>query len=255
MLSLQFMKIRNTMIVEGNNFQDGCVFLVDKPLEWTSFDVVNFLRIQICRALGVKKFKVGHAGTLDPLATGLLLICTGEKTKVIEQLQNCDKEYTGRLKLGATTPSYDGETEENQHFDIETITAEMLHQAARRLTGHIKQIPPIFSAIKISGKNAYIHARKGHELKMAARSITIHRFEITEINLPYVSFRVHCSKGTYIRSLAHDFGKLLDNGAYLVALRRTKIGNYNVVDAATVEEMKNILSEKNTNDTEEATSQ
>jgi len=225
-------------IIEGTNFQDGCILLVDKPLEWTSFDVVNCLRIQICRALGVKKFKVGHAGTLDPLATGLLLICTGKKTKEIDQLQNCDKEYTGTLKLGATTPSYDGETEENQHFDIEHITAEMIHQAARQLTGHLEQVPPVFSAIKIGGKNAYIHARKGHELKMAARPITIHSFEITEINLPYVSFRVRCSKGVYIRSLAHDFGKILDNGAYLTALRRTKIGNYSVEDAATVEEMK-----------------
>jgi tRNA pseudouridine55 synthase len=231
------------MIIEGNNFQDGCIFLVDKPLEWTSFDVVNCLRGQICRALGVKKFKVGHAGTLDPLATGLLLICTGKKTKEIERLQNHDKEYTGTLKLGATTPSYDGETEENQHFNIEYITEEALHQAARQLTGRIEQVPPVFSAIKIDGKNAYLHARKGHELKMAARPITIHSFEITEINLPYVSFRVHCSKGAYNRSLAHDFGKILNNGAYLTALRRTKIGDYSIDSAATVEEMKEKIVE------------
>jgi tRNA pseudouridine55 synthase len=219
------------------------LFLVDKPLTWTSFDVVNFLRIQICRALGVKKFKVGHAGTLDPLATGLLLICTGKKTKEIEQLQNCDKEYTGTLKLGATTPSYDGETGENQHFDIEHITTEMLCQAARQLTGRIEQVPPIFSAIKIGGKNAYIHARKGHDLEIPARPITIHSFELTEINLPYVSFRVQCSKGAYIRSLAHDFGKILNNGAYLTALRRTKIGDYSIDDAATLEEMKEKIVE------------
>jgi tRNA pseudouridine55 synthase len=226
------------MIVEGNNFQDGFIFLVDKPLGWTSFDVVNCLRIQICRTLGVKKFKVGHAGTLDPLATGLLLICVGKKTKEIEKLQHCDKEYTGTLKLGATTPSYDGETAENQHFDTTHITPEMLHQATRQLTGNIEQIPPIFSAIKIDGKNAYLHARKGHDLKMAARPITIHRFEITDINMPYVSFRVHCSKGAYIRSLAHDFGKILNNGAYLTALRRTKTGNYSIENAATVEDVK-----------------
>jgi len=223
------------------NFQDGLIFLVDKPLGWTSFDVVNCLRIQICRTLGVKKFKVGHAGTLDPLATGLLLICTGKKTKEIEQLQNCDKEYTGTLKLGTTTPSYDGETAENSHFDIEHITTEVLHQTARQLTGNIKQVPPIFSAIKIDGKNAYIAARKGHDLKMAARPIAIHNFEITDINLPFVSFRVHCSKGTYIRSLAHDFGQLLNNGAYLTTLRRTKIGDYSVDDAATPEEVKGMI--------------
>jgi len=226
------------------NFQDGLILLVDKPLGWTSFDVVNYLRIQICRTLGVKKFKVGHAGTLDPLATGLLLICTGKKTKEIEQLQNCDKEYTGTLKLGATTPSYDGETAENQHFNIENITPEMLHHAARQLTGNIEQVPPIFSAIKIGGKNAYIAARKGHDLQMAARPITIHRFEITDINLPFVSFRVHCSKGTYIRSLVHDFGKILNNGAYLTALRRTKIGNYNIGDAATPEDIKREIWEE-----------
>jgi tRNA pseudouridine55 synthase len=219
------------------------IFLVDKPLQWTSFDVVNYLRVHICRTLGVKKFKVGHAGTLDPLATGLLLICTGKKTKEIEHLQNCDKEYTGTLKLGATTPSYDGETEENQHFNIENITPEMLHQAARQLTGPIQQIPPIFSAIKIDGKNAYLRARKGHEIEMAARPVTIHGFEITEINLPYVSFRVQCSKGTYIRSLAHDFGKLLNNGAYLTALRRTKIGDYTIENAANLDEMKVKITE------------
>jgi tRNA pseudouridine55 synthase len=231
------------MIVEGNNFQDGFIFLVDKPLEWTSFDVVNFLRIQICRTLGVKKFKVGHAGTLDPLATGLLLICVGKKTKEIERLQNCDKEYTGTLKLGATTPSYDGETAENQHFDIDHITTEMLHQATHQLTGLIEQVPPIFSAIKIDGKKAYTHARKGHDLKMTARPITIHRFELTEINMPYVSFRVHCSKGTYIRSLAHDFGKILNSGAYLTALRRTKIGDYSVEKAVDLKEMKEKFSQ------------
>ena len=220
-----------------------CIFLVDKPLEWTSFDVVNFLRIQICRVLGVKKFKVGHAGTLDPLATGLLLICTGKKTKEIEQLQNHDKEYTGTLKLGATTPSYDGETDENQHFDIDHITEDMLHEAARQLTGRIEQVPPVFSAIKVGGKNAYIHARKGHDLELPPRPLTIHRFDITEINLPYVSFVVHCSKGTYIRSLAHDFGKILHNGAYLTALRRTKIGDYSIDDAATLEEMKGKIGE------------
>ena len=240
---LQFDAGENKSIVEGNNFQDGFIFLVDKPLEWTSFDVVNFLRIQICRALGVKKFKVGHAGTLDPLATGLLLICTGKKTKEIEKLQNCDKEYTGTLKLGATTPSYDGETEENQHFDIEHITSEMLYEAASQFIGLIEQIPPVFSAIKIGGKNAYIHARKGHDLKMAARPITIYGFELTEINLPYVSFRVQCSKGAYIRSLAHDFGKILNNGAYLTALKRTKIGDYSIDNAATLEEMKEKIGE------------
>lgn len=225
------------------NFQEGAILLVDKPLEWTSFDVVNYLRIQMCKALDVKKLKVGHAGTLDPLATGLLLICTGKKTKEIETLQGFGKEYTGVFKLGATTPSYDGETEEDRQFDISSITEEALRQAATALTGAIEQMPPLFSAIKINGKKAYTHARKNHDIELKARPIHIYQFELTDIALPFVSFRVKCSKGTYIRSLAHDFGKLLNNGAYLTALRRTKVGDYSVENALSLEEAKEIIAQ------------
>ncbi|MDL2254897.1 tRNA pseudouridine(55) synthase TruB [Bacteroidales bacterium OttesenSCG-928-J16] len=224
------------------DFQEGTVLLVDKPLEWTSFDVVNFLRARISRAAKVKKIKVGHAGTLDPLATGLLLICTGKKTKEIEKLQGFDKEYTGTFKIGATTPSYDGETEENQHFEIDGITETALRQAASELTGAIEQIPPLFSAIKIDGKKAYTHARKNHDIELKARPVHIYQFELAAIDLPFVSFRVQCSKGTYIRSLAHDFGKKLNNGAYLTALRRTKIGDYSIDDALSLEDAERLIT-------------
>ncbi|MDR0363561.1 MAG: tRNA pseudouridine(55) synthase TruB [Bacteroidales bacterium] len=224
------------------DFQEGAILLVDKPLKWTSFDVVNYLRVRISKALKVKKIKVGHAGTLDPLATGLLLICTGKKTKEIEKLQGFDKEYVGTFKIGATTPSYDGETEENQHFEIKNITEETLRQVASELTGAIEQIPPIFSAIKINGKNAYMHARKNHDIELKARRVHIYQFELTEISLPFVSFRVQCSKGTYIRSLAHDFGKKLNNGAYLTALRRTKVGDYSINGALSLEQAERLVA-------------
>lgn len=212
-------------------YEEGKVLLVDKPLEWTSFDVVNFLRIRLCKISNIKKLKVGHAGTLDPLATGLLIICTGKFTKKIDTLQGLDKEYIGTLKLGATTPSYDAESEEQQTFEIDNITEEQLFETAKKLTGDIMQVPPIFSAIKIDGKKSYIQARKNREVDLPARPLTIYEFELTKIDLPYVDFRVRCSKGTYIRSLVHDFGKLLNNGAYLTALRRTKIGAFKVEDS------------------------
>lgn len=212
-------------------YEEGKVLLVDKPLEWTSFDVVNFLRIRLCKISNVKKLKVGHAGTLDPLATGLLIICTGKFTKKIDTLQGLDKEYIGTLKLGATTPSYDAESEEKQTFEIDNITEEQLFETAKKLTGAIMQVPPIFSAIKIDGKKSYIQARKNREVDLPARPLTIYEFELTKIDLPYVDFLVRCSKGTYIRSLVHDFGKLLNNGAYLTALRRTKIGAFKVEDS------------------------
>ncbi|MDD4848391.1 MAG: tRNA pseudouridine(55) synthase TruB [Bacteroidales bacterium] len=222
-------------------YEEGKLLLVDKPLRWTSFDVVNFLRIRLCKMLGIKKLKVGHAGTLDPLATGLLLICTGKFTKKIDLLQGMDKEYTGTMKLGATTPSYDAESDENHTFSIDAITEQQLYETARMLTGNIMQVPPIYSAIKIDGKKSYIQARKNHEVDLPARPLTIYEFELTKIDLPLIDFRVRCSKGTYIRSLAHDFGQLLNNGAYLTALRRTKIGDYTVTDAFSIEDWESAI--------------
>jgi len=213
------------------NYEEGALFLIDKPLQWTSFDVVNKLRFALRKASGNKKIKVGHAGTLDPLASGLLLVCSGKYTKAIDNLQAMTKEYTGTFKLGATTPSYDAETEENAHFAYEHIRETEIHDAVKQFFGDIQQFPPAFSAIKVEGKPLYLAARKGEEVELKARSISIFEFEISRISLPYVDFRVSCSKGTYIRSLAHDFGKALGSGAYLTALRRTKIGDYHVVDA------------------------
>lgn len=222
-------------------FEEGKLLFVDKPLGWTSFDAVNFLRIRLCKMLGIKKLKVGHAGTLDPLATGLLLICTGKFTKKIEQLQGMDKEYTGTMKLGATTPSYDAESEENQTFDLENISEKQLYETAQKLTGDILQVPPIYSAIKVDGKKSYLQARKNREVDLPARPLTIYEFELTKIDLPLIDFRVQCSKGTYIRSLAHDFGKLLNNGAYLTALRRTKIGSYQIENAFELEDWESAI--------------
>lgn len=210
---------------------DGHVILVDKPLEWTSFDVVKKLKY----ALNLKK--VGHAGTLDPLATGLLILCSGKKTKVIEKYQGQDKEYTGTFVIGQTTPSYDLETEPTEAKDISFITNDMIRSTANSFIGEIDQTPPIFSAVKIDGKRAYNEARKGKEFKLKSRKVRIEEFEITGINLPEVSFRVVCSKGTYIRSLANDFGAELGVGGYLSSLRRTKIGDFSVEDAKTIKEL------------------
>lgn len=219
------------------NFQEGEVLLIDKPLEWTSFDVVNKIRYSIRRKLNVKKIKVGHAGTLDPLATGLLIICTGKFTKRIDEFQAQEKEYTGTFYLGATTPSFDKETEIDNEYPTSHITKEMLEETSQKFTGEILQVPPLFSAIKIKGERAYNKARKNQDVKLQPRKISIPEFEITEIKLPEISFRVTCSKGTYIRSLARDFGESLNSGAYLSSLRRTKIGNFNVENSMSVEEM------------------
>ena len=217
-------------------FQEGEVLLVDKPLEWTSFDVVNKLRYAIKKHLNVKKIKVGHAGTLDPLATGLLILCTGKKTKTIETLMGMKKEYTGTIKLGATTPSYDSETEENETFPTEHITKELAEQTALSFIGEQEQLPPIFSAKKIDGKRAYELARKGKEVEMKTSTITINEFEITRFENNEIDFRITCGKGTYIRSIAFDFGKKVNSGGYLTALRRTKIGEFNVDNAYTIED-------------------
>ncbi len=218
------------------DFEEGALLLIDKPLGWTSFDVVNKIRYALKKHLNIKKIKVGHAGTLDPLATGLLLVCTGKYTKQIDSLQAMQKEYTGTFKLGATTPSYDAETAEEHFFDTSKLCAEDLETARPRFIGEIDQFPPIFSAIKVDGKPLYESARQGKTVEVKSRKVTIFDFQLQEIRWPFVDFRVQCSKGTYIRSLAHDFGKALNNGAYLSALRRTAIGNYSVKEAWNLEE-------------------
>jgi len=215
----------------------GQVFLVDKNLNWTSFDVVNKLRYQLKKKFGLKKVKVGHAGTLDPLATGLLIICAGAKTKAINEFMGLPKTYTGTITLGATTPSYDLETEVDQHYPIDHLNPTLLHEVTAQFTGNLMQVPPNFSAIKKGGVKAYEAARKGEDLKLTPRPITIHYFKLTRIDLPRVDFEVRCSKGTYIRSLAHDFGQALNSGAHLSALRRTAIGDYKVEQALTVDQM------------------
>jgi tRNA pseudouridine55 synthase len=219
----------------AEDYKTGQVLLIDKPLGWTSFQVVNKVRWLIRKQFGLKKIKVGHAGTLDPLATGLLILCTGKFTKEIETYQAQEKEYTGTITLGATTASYDLETEVDQTFDISGISSEMIRQTAKQLTGDILQQPPVFSALKKDGKRLYEFARAGEEVVVPVRNIHIWAFEITNIDLPNVDFRVVCSKGTYIRSLAHDFGRELHNGAHLSALGRTRIGSYSVNDAVTMD--------------------
>lgn len=219
------------------DFRKGEVLLVNKPREWTSFDVVNKLRYKIKKQTGIKKIKVGHAGTLDPLATGLLIICTGKKTKQINEYQGLPKTYTGSIYLGATTPSYDAEMEIDQRFPTEHIDTELLHATKQQFLGIIDQVPPIFSAIKVDGQPLYKKARKGKEVEIKSRQVQIFDFQLTDIRLPEVDFRVECSKGTYIRSLAYDFGKALNSGAYLSGLCRTAIGKYRLEDAWDLNEL------------------
>jgi len=220
--------------VTEEDFKTGKILLIDKPLHWTSFQVVNKLRWHVKQRFNIKKIKVGHAGTLDPLATGLLIICTGKQTKQINTYQGQVKEYTGTFTLGATTPSYDLETTIDQTFPIDHVSEDLLQKTTQQFLGEIQQKPPIFSAIKKDGKRLYELARKGETTEIKARVVTINEFEITKVDLPNVDFRVVCSKGTYIRSLAYDYGKALHSGAHLSALRRTKIGNFTVNDAQTI---------------------
>jgi tRNA pseudouridine55 synthase len=215
---------------------EGQILLIDKPLTWSSFQAVNKLKYVLKRKYDLpKKFKIGHAGTLDPLATGLLIICTGKFTKKITEIQAQTKEYTGTIVLGATTPSYDMETEVDATFPTEHITEALILETVQQFLGEIDQKPPVFSAIKKDGIRLYEHARAGEEVEIASRKTTIYEFEITRIASPEVDFRVQCSKGTYIRSLAFDFGKALQSGGYLSALRRTKIGDYSVENGITPE--------------------
>lgn len=222
-------------------FKEGQVLLFDKPLGWTSFQLVNKVRWLIRKSCNIKKIKVGHAGTLDPLASGLLIICTGKFTKRIDEYQGQEKEYTGTFTIGATTPSYDLETAVDYTFPTEHITEEAIHNATKNFIGEIDQVPPVFSALKKDGKRLYEYARSGEEVEVKSRKVAITEFEITGSRLPEIDFRVTCSKGTYIRSLAHDFGKALNSGAHLTALRRTKIGNFSVEEGMSVETFEKLL--------------
>ncbi|MBN2746868.1 MAG: tRNA pseudouridine(55) synthase TruB [Bacteroidales bacterium] len=225
------------------DFLNGEVLLIDKELNWTSFDVVNALRNSILRKLKLKKVKVGHAGTLDPLATGLLIICTGKKTREIDQYQAEDKIYTGIITLGATRPSHDLETEITKSYDYSHIGESQILDAAKELTGEIEQTPPMFSAIKVDGVRAYDAARENIDLKLKSRKVTIHQFEITKVEMPNIYFEIKCSKGTYIRSIARDLGLALNNGAYLSELRRTAIGSFSVDKALNVEEARQLIKD------------
>lgn len=213
------------MINEPLNLEEGHVFVIDKPLNWTSFDVVKKIR----NALGIKK--VGHAGTLDPLATGVLIVCCGKKTKTIDSLMAQEKEYTGTIKLGATTPSFDAETEEQNIKTLNSVLTADLFRATKQFIGDISQVPPIYSAITVNGQKLYKLARGGQEFEPDPRPVSIYSFEITAVRLPFIDFKVKCSKGTYIRSLAHDYGKALGVGGYLTALRRTASGDFQVDQA------------------------
>lgn len=221
----------------AEDFLEGQILLIDKPLTWSSFQAVNKLKYILKRKYNLpKKFKIGHAGTLDPLATGLLIVCTGKFTKRITEIQAQAKEYTGTITVGATTPSYDLETEVDATFPSEHITSELIQETVKQFVGEIDQKPPVFSAIKKDGKRLYEHARAGEEVEISSRKTTIYEFEITKFDMPKIEFRVVCSKGTYIRSLAFDFGKALNSGAHLSALRRTKIGDFSVENGISPEE-------------------
>ncbi len=218
------------------DFEGGEIIVFDKPYKWTSFDVVNKIRKKISQYTGVRKFKVGHAGTLDPLATGLLILCTGKKTKMIEELQGGIKVYEAQFCLGATTPSFDMETEINQTYDISEITEERVRGALSELCGTREQTPPVYSAIQINGRRAYEFARKGRTVEMKHKTITVYEIAVNKIELPLVDVTITCSKGTYIRSIADEFGKKLNNGAYLKSLRRTQSGDAVIANAVGIDE-------------------
>jgi tRNA pseudouridine55 synthase len=219
--------------IAKESYLEGQVLLLDKPLEWTSFQAVNSVKWTLRKKFQFKKIKIGHAGTLDPLATGLLIVCTGKFTKKIPEIQGQEKEYHGTISLGATTPSYDLETETDQIFDTSHITENSILGATARFIGKIEQRPPVFSALKKDGKRLYEYAREGKAVDIKSRIVEIFEFEILAVKMPEVYFRIVCSKGTYIRSVAHDFGLALGSGAHLSSLRRTKIGLYNVNNAIT----------------------
>ncbi|MBR1769268.1 MAG: tRNA pseudouridine(55) synthase TruB [Bacteroidales bacterium] len=226
------------------DLKEGGFFLINKPYTWTSFQVVKKMKYILTKHFSEKKFKIGHAGTLDPLATGLLIICVGKYTKKIEEFQGLRKEYTGTFRLGATTLSYDREHAENQTFPISHINETLLRQTAKAFIGPQKQVPPVYSALRIDGKRAYSYAKQGLEPEMKEKDIEIYDFDITEVNMPEAAFRIACSKGTYIRSVARDFGLELNSGAYLSSLCRTKIGDYCLQDALSLEDFEEMFPHK-----------
>ncbi|MCQ2191763.1 MAG: tRNA pseudouridine(55) synthase TruB [Paludibacteraceae bacterium] len=236
------------------DFETGEVLYFDKPLEWTSFDLVNKLRNNIKRELGIKKLKIGHAGTLDPLATGVLIVCTGKKTKMIENLQYQTKEYVATIKLGETTPSFDLETEVDATYPTEHITKELVEETLKKFLGEIQQIPPAYSAVKVDGKRAYEYARKGKDVELKPKTLVIDEIELLEYSMPIVKIRVVCSKGTYIRALARDIGEALNSGGHLTALRRTRIGDVTVDKCISLEQfdvlVKSMLALNNMNNQE-----
>jgi len=223
------------------DFQTGRILLIDKEYNWTSFDAVNKIRILLKNRLGIKKIKVGHAGTLDPLATGLIIVCTGKMTKQITDFQDLEKEYVAMLKIGDTTPSFDMESEVDKTFPTEHITKEGVLEVLKSFIGEIDQIPPLFSAKYINGTRAYEYARRGSDVELKAQKVNIYSLELIDFNLPYVKIKVKCSKGTYIRSLARDIGSALGSGAYLSELRRTGIGSYNVKNAISLNDFEKSL--------------
>lgn len=237
------MKLENQ--IDRADLESGTVFLVDKPLEWTSFDVVAKIRGILRQVLNVRKHKVGHAGTLDPLASGLLIVCTGKMTKQIHLYQDMPKEYTGTITLGGTTPSYDREMPVDQVFPVDHITPEGMEKARISLMGEILQEVPLYSAVKVEGRRLYDIARKGESVISKSRNVFVHEFEIDTQHFPDIRFRIVTSKGTYIRAIAHDFGRLLNSGAHLSELRRTKIGKYKVDDAWRLEELTEALWRSN----------
>ena len=225
------------------DFESGVVLLINKEINWTSFDVVKKIKNLLKEKFSFKKIKVGHAGTLDPLATGLLVVCTGKSTKMISEIQNQKKEYIGELTMGATTPSYDLETEIDNRYDISNISESDIFSKTKLFIGEVFQKPPIFSAIKVKGERLYEKARRGEKINIKKRKITIYNFKLTKILLPKIHFIIECSKGTYIRSIAHDFGKSLNNGAHLSKLVRTKIGEFDLKDAKSIIEFENELNQ------------
>lgn len=231
----------------AEKYKAGQVLLINKPREWTSFDVVNKIRYSLRKYAGIKKIKVGHAGTLDPLATGLVIVCTGKATKEIDQYLGQEKRYVASIRLGATTPTLDMESEIDQTYPWEHVTEEKLKEVIEAFHGEIEQIPPVFSALKVNGRKAYDLARKGQEVEMKARLITIHEMQLIESNLPDFKVDVTCSKGTYIRALARDLGKSLDSGAFLTGLERTQIGDFDLSMSQTIEEFEKNLMESVTN--------
>ena len=232
-------------MVDIKEFSEGSTIIVDKPYTWTSFDVVNKIRWNLKQALKVKKIKVGHAGTLDPLATGLLVLCIGKNTKLIDSIMIGEKTYTGTILLGKTTPSYDLESEFDQTFETNHITAEMMEEARKTFLGEIQQVPPIFSAKQVDGKRAYDLARAGKEVELKANTVHISDFKINADRFPEIDFEISCSKGTYIRSIASDFGKALQSGGTLTALRRTRSGEFSIENAKSVDEWIDIIRKEN----------